>query len=41
MLSLCEELRRRPEHAEHILRQFRAELVDDDSFVEGDALSVL
>jgi hypothetical protein len=41
MLSLCDELQRRPEHAEHILSQFRAELAEDDSFREGDAVSVL
>ncbi len=34
MLALCEELRRRPVHAEHILSQFRAELADDETFRE-------
>ena len=41
MLSLCDELQRRPEDAEHILSQFRAELADDDNFNEGEAVSVL
>ena len=41
MMSLCDDLQRHPEQAEHILSQFRAELVDDDSFREGDAVSVL
>lgn len=37
MLSLCEQLKRRPHDAEHILSHFRAELTDDDSFREEAA----
>ena len=40
MLLLCDELKRRPEQAEQILSHFRAELVDDDSFKESDAVSL-
>ena len=38
MLSLCDELTRRPEQAEQILSRFRAELMDDDRFKDGDAV---
>jgi hypothetical protein len=41
MIALVDDLRRRPEHAEHILSHFRAELVDDDSFNEGGVVSVV
>lgn len=41
MLSLCDELKRRPDQAELILSRFRAELIADDSFKEGDAVSVV
>lgn len=32
MLSLCDDIKRRPEHMEDILSQFRAELMDDERF---------
>ncbi len=35
MLSLCEDIKRRPERREEILSQFRAELMDDERFREG------
>ncbi len=35
MLSLCEDLKRRPEAMEEILSQFRAELMDDERFRDG------
>ena len=41
MLSLCEELRRRPQDAELILSHFRAELMDDDTFREEGASTSL
>jgi SpoVK/Ycf46/Vps4 family AAA+-type ATPase len=41
MVSLCDELRRRPEQAEEVLSHFRAELLDDDSFREGDAVTLV
>jgi hypothetical protein len=40
MLSLCDELKRRPEHAEQTLSHFRVELMDDESFKETDAVSL-
>lgn len=42
MLALCDELRRHPDHAEHILSHFRAELMDDERYREeavGTALA--
>lgn len=41
MVSLCDDLKRRPEQAEAILSHFRAELADDDRFRDGDAVSVV
>ncbi|HEX2192418.1 MAG TPA: AAA family ATPase, partial [Acidimicrobiales bacterium] len=32
MLSLCDAIKRRPEHMEEILSEFRAELMDDERF---------
>jgi hypothetical protein len=40
MLSLCDELKRRPEQAEQLLSHFRAELMDDDSLTENHAVSL-
>ncbi|MGH3868664.1 MAG: ATP-binding protein [Pseudonocardiaceae bacterium] len=41
MVSLCDELKRRPQQVEQILSHFRAELMDDDSFKEDDAISLV
>jgi SpoVK/Ycf46/Vps4 family AAA+-type ATPase len=37
MLALFDEFRRRPHDAEHALSDFRAELLDDDTFRDEEA----